>query len=186
MLGPGPHADPGWEGDDMGHAEGPQPPRAPDTRRAFRPARHHTIGIAILGLLVVAAAAGAFGATEGRAHAETPGLHLSVSYPERTRAKLPHTLSVEVSNVGSSDLATVFLAIDRRYLDGFSAVGFTPAVARLTRAAYVVDLSDLGVGETRLVSVSLTAAERWGRGGFVEARAGEDVARVELRSFVYP
>jgi hypothetical protein len=170
----------------MTHGTEPHPPEAPDVPRRFRPARHHAIGLALLGLLVVASGAGAFGTTEGRADAEAAGLRLTVVYPERTRAKLERSLSVEVTNDGSADLATVVVAVDRRYLEGFSAVAFTPEIARIGREAYLLDLGDLAVGETRLVDVVLTAEALWGRDGFVEVTAGDAAARAEFRSFVFP
>jgi hypothetical protein len=178
----------------MTRADQPQPPRAPDTARAFAPAPHHLVGIAVLGMLVVAAIAGAFGATEATAVAETASLRLSVAYPERTRAKLDHVMSVEVANRGGTDLPRVTLRFDRGYLDGFAAVAFTPDVARVTRDAYLIDLDDVAAGETRLVSVSLRAEERWSRAGFVEAAMepgapgtpSDTAARAEFRSFVFP
>jgi hypothetical protein len=173
-------------GDAMTRADEPHPPRAPDTARAFAPAPHHLVGIGVLGLLVVAAVAGAFGATEGTAVAETASLRLTVAFPERTRAKLDHTVSVEVANHGSADLPRLVLRFDRRYLDGFTAVAFTPDVARLSRDAYLIELDDVAAGETRLVTVALRAAAHWAQAGFVEAVAPDEVARAEFRSFVFP
>lgn len=177
----------------MTRSDEPHPPHAPDTARAFAPAPHHVVGIVVLGMLVFAATAGAFGTTEGTAVAETASLRLSVAYPERTRAKLDHTMRVEVANRGGADLPRVTLRFDRGYLDGFAAVAFTPDVARVTREAYLIELDDVAAGETRLVSVSLRAEERWSRAGFVEAvvepgAPGPDdaAARAQLRSFVFP
>jgi hypothetical protein len=170
----------------MSRADEPHPPRAPDTARAFAPALHHLVGIGVMGLLVLAAVAGAFGAAEGTAVAETASLRLSVAFPERTRAKLDHTLSVEVANQGSAGLPSLVLRFDRRYLDGFAAVAFAPDVARLSRDAYTIELDDVAAGETRLVTVALRAAAHGGRAGFVEAVAPHEVARAEFRSFVFP
>jgi hypothetical protein len=178
----------------MVRTDDPHPPHAPDTARAFAPALHHLVGIGVLGLLVVAAMAGAFGATEGTAGAETASLRLSVTFPERTRAKLDHTLSVEVANHGTADLARVALRFDRHYLDGFTAVAFTPDVARTTRDLYLIELDDVAAGETRLVSVALRADAYWARAGFVEAVVGhpcdavpaDEATRVTFHSFVFP
>jgi hypothetical protein len=147
----------------------PRPPQAPDTARAFRPPRHHAAGITLLGLLTLAAAAGVFGDVRGRAAEESGELRLQVDYLLRTRAKIDHTMTVEVTNVGDRPLGRVVVTIDRRYLDAFGALEFTPAAARADRDAVFVELRDVAPGETRLVLVGMRAEALWARTGIVAA-----------------
>jgi hypothetical protein len=159
------------------------PPRAPDIRRKIRFYGWQWIALPPMMLIPVFALFGAFGTSRDTARASTPELEMEISYPSRFRYKQIDRIHAFVANRSQRQLDTVTVSFDSGYIARFSTVTFTPSVGR----AYEVELTDVGPGERRLISVELQGEEYWRHRGEISATSGSaDTARVRIGTIVFP
>ena len=158
----------------------PSPPHIPPKLRMHRSEK---FGLPLLFLLPLLAVIGVFGPKTGTAEARSGDVRWTVEHPSVTRYQHDERLIVRVSNRGPSPVAGVRVAFAPDYIHSFSAVAFDPASSE---QPYLVDIGDLGAGESRLVSVQLTARDYGRRRGWVELYANGERSRADLSTFVFP
>lgn len=161
----------------------PQPPPAPDIHRRFQLHRGQWVGIGLLLLIPLLAMAGLFGYTWHTVEDDTDSLAVELRYPARYRYRVLGSMEMQVTNTSNAAIDTVTIDVDTAYLARFSKVIAIPDF----KHAYLIELTDLGPGESRHVSVEIRA-ERPGRhSGEVRVSASaEEVARLPLTTFIFP
>lgn len=159
-----------------------EPPKPPSIAPRVRLHRSEMIGLPFLFLLPLLAVIGLFGPTTEVAQGRSGAVEWSAEYPSRMRSQNADRLIVRVQNRSGSLIPQVSVAFDPAYIHAFASVAFDPA----PDTPYVVDIHDLGPGESRLVSIQLTAEEYGSRRGWVSLSADGPQARIELNTFVFP
>lgn len=163
----------------MKNQEPPLPPHIPPKVRLHRSEK---LGLPFLFILPALAVIGVFGpkieVTEGRSGA----VEWSAEYPSRLRYQDTERLVVRVQNRSQSPLPELKLAFDPTYIHAFTAVAFEPT----PDTPYVVNIRNLEPGQSRLVSVQLTAKEYGPRQGWVSLSAEGIRAHAELSTFIFP
>lgn len=138
-------------------------------------------------LVPVLALLGIFGASKESVRASSSQLELQVEYPTRFRYKMIATIAVSLFNASPQALDIVQVRFDQSYISHFSTVTFTPSVTYITHEFYIVEVTDLQPGETRLVSVDIQAEDYGRHRGHITAlpeNGGE--ALVALDTFTFP
>jgi hypothetical protein len=159
-----------------------QPPKAPPTRRRLALTRKQWVGLPALAAVPLLAVFGFFGERRAEVHATSSSIALDVRYPERFRYRQRQSLDIVVRNVSRRAIDTLEVSLDTVYVSRFSSVRIEPSARR----TFVVALTDMKPGETRLVLVELWG-ERYGRHrGRIVAAAGGDTAIVWVNSLVFP
>lgn len=159
-----------------------QPPPAPQVPTRTRIPWGRAAGLAVLALLPVLALFGVFGDARAETSASSGNLELHVRYPTRFRYKTIDAISVRVTNTSGQALDRIMVRFDEEYISQFSNVVFTPQVKR----PYEVELTSVSPGETRLVFVEIQAENYWRHSGTITAGAGDESARVNLSTTVFP
>ena len=158
------------------------PPELPELERHLRFGRGQLVGLALTISIPVLAAFGVFGESRATATQRSAQLSLVVEYPSRLRHGSLDAFSVAVTNKGSAALDTVMVAFDTAYVTRFTEPQFTPAASR----AFVVELTDLYAGETRLVNGGLRANLYGRHRGRVAASHGADTVTAVMSTVVFP
>ena len=110
-------------------------------------------------------------------------LRVRVEHPSRLRYQQTEALRVWVSNASGISLDTVTVALDTAYLGHFENVSVTPSPDE----AFVVRLTAVRPGATRLVDVELRASDYGWQRGRITVNAGDtDSVRIALGTFVFP
>jgi len=91
-------------------------------------------------------------------------------------------VNVRVQNRGQTPATGVALAFEPGYIHAFAAVAFEPT----PDTPYEIEIGTLEPGESRLVSVQVTAEEYGAHRGLLSLSAGETQAGVELSTFIFP
>ena len=125
---------------------------------------------------------GLFGPKTDSDEVRTEVLELSAEYPSRLRFQNSERLIVRIHNRSDAPLAEVSVAFDAEYIHAFTAVAFDPA----PESPYMVDIGELAPGDSRLLSVQITADEYGSHRGWISVSAGGTNARLELSTFVFP
>ncbi|HSA57133.1 MAG TPA: hypothetical protein VLE53_15580 [Gemmatimonadaceae bacterium] len=158
----------------------PAPPRVPRTVRLYP---HQVVALALFGLIVLLALLGVFGESAAMTETRRGALAVRIDHPARLRFQQYAALRVRVGNTSNHPLDTVAVTFDTAYIDRFESVAFTPS----PEEAYVVKLTDVPPGGTRLVDVALRANAYGRHRGFVSVTAtGGDSVRVAFQTFVFP
>lgn len=160
-----------------------QPPRPPDTRRAYRTTRGKALVLLLLAGIVVAALAGVFGERSSSARQSNASLGIDVEFPTRLRYKQIDSLRIVVENRSAETLGTLTIALDTGYLGEFSKVSAVPSFARV----WEIDLHDVAPREARRVVVGVQG-ERSGlhRGAVSAFGAGSPRVEAPVYTFVFP
>jgi hypothetical protein len=159
------------------------PPEPPQIARRLRLSLTHGIGAAMLTIIVLLAALGAFGESRSATSARSASLELVLEHPTRFRYKQIEPLRIFVTNRSDREIDTVTVSFDTAYVARFSSVTFTPAPS----AAWEVKLTGVRAAETRRIDVELQAEEYGTHSGVISAFfAGSDTARVEVDTFIFP
>jgi hypothetical protein len=163
------------------------PPSPPEIKRRVQFHRLQMVGVPLLMLISILALAGVFGEDSYSVNDSNSQLLIEVEYPTRFRYKMINPIRVSVKNVSTQPLATVQVNFDRAYIDSFSGVSFTPDVALITDAVYVLELTDLQPQETQMLTVEIQANKYWRQRGAVTAVPENDESvTVSLDTFVFP
>lgn len=157
----------------------PAPPRIP---ARFRLHRSELFGLPAIAVLPILALLGVFGPTQQTAQGQSGAIEWSVEYPSRTRYAKIERLTVQLENRSETPVSGVRLGFDPGYIHAFSNVAIAPEAT----SPYLVDVPELGPGETRLIALQLTAEEYGARQGWVSISAGGASATAELNTFVFP
>ncbi|HEY3477015.1 MAG TPA: hypothetical protein VGK56_20520 [Anaerolineales bacterium] len=138
-------------------------------------------------LIPVLALLGMFGESYHEITTSNPDLEVQVRYPTRFRYKMIDAVTVSLTNISAQPFATAHIGFDREYVEGFSAVIFTPSVKHITDTVYLVELNDLQPGETRIISVSIQA-EEYGRhkGTITVTPENWEALQVSIDTFTFP
>ena len=164
-----------------------EPPQPPQIERKLKLYPTQLIGIPLLILVPVLALLGMFGKTHHEVAASSSQLEIRVEYPTRFRYKMIDAVTVSLTNLSPQPINTLAISFDRSYVEGFSTVTFTPATEQITETVYLVELTDLQPGETRVVSVAIQA-ERYGlhEGAITVIPESEEELRVLIETFTFP
>jgi hypothetical protein len=134
-------------------------------------------------MIPVLALLGFFGESWATGEDRTAEISVETRYPSRYRYKTLNSVRLDVTNTSNGILDTVSVEVDTAYLSRFSTVVAIPAF----EYPYLIELTDLGPGETRRVRVELQG-EQYGRhrGEIRVSASGADTARVRLSTFIFP
>lgn len=129
------------------------PPSPPTIKPKLKMRMVELIGIAMFAMLPLLAVLGVFGPATTVRNAASGSLSVEARFPTKLRFEMKDRLDLYVRNTGPNLLNQVTVRFDSRYLHAFSAVSFSPEATQ----AYEVELEKLLPGETRLISLELTA-----------------------------
>jgi hypothetical protein len=160
----------------------PEPPQPPEIDRGLHLRWPQLIGITVIALIPILAAAGVFGERWAKAEATSSRLRAQVEYPSRLRAKLSKPMTVSIENRTTEPMDTVEVAFDSAYVDRFTGANFVPSPDE----AYVIPLTDVKPGETRRVHVEFEGDIVGRHSGRIVVRARGDSAAVVVRTIVFP
>jgi hypothetical protein len=159
-----------------------EPPRAPSIARRLALTRKQVIGLPLLGAIPILTLFGVFGEQRSSLHAASGSVEMSVRYPTRFRYRQIQSLDITVRNTSDETIDTIGVSLDTAYISRFSSVRIDPA----PRSAFVVALTGVRPGESRLISAELWG-ERYGRHeGHIAAIARSDTAVATVRTIVFP
>lgn len=159
--------------------EPPSPPRIPPKVHLHRSEK---LGMPFLFILPVLALMGVFGPKTDVAHGRSGAIEWSAEFPARLRFENADRLIVRIQNRGQVPLPETRLTFDPTYLHAFAAVTFDPA----PDTPYSIAIRNVEPGESRLVSVQLTADEYGAHQGWISLSAGGTETRIELSTFIFP
>lgn len=160
----------------------PEPPRI-ERRLTFHPVQ--AIGVPLIVLIPVLALLGLLGEATARTTVQAGGVEVTVEYPSRMRYKTVGIIEVDVRNSTGMAIENALLTIDRRYLEGFSNITFTPTATAVTHEAFVVALGTVQPGQSQAVTVEVRAERYWLHEGALVV-AGPAGSRAELSTLVLP
>lgn len=167
--------------------DNPKPPDMPPFNRGLNIPPYQMIGMALMFIIPVLALLGVFGNTQTSSQEEDNVLDVEVIYPTRLRYKMIDSLIISVENTSNTMLDTITVEVDQDYISRFSTVQFTPSVKSVTNDAYIVELSDVAPGETRIVSVMLQAEQYGPHAGTVNVYTGDrEPLRFSIETFSIP
>jgi hypothetical protein len=159
-----------------------EPPLAPTIERRLDLTWRQRIGLPLIAAIPLLALFGLFGERSATIHTSSAALELRVTYPERFRYRQSQRLEIVVRNIARRSIDTIHVSIDTAYLSRFSTVHIEPA----PRTSFVVDVTNVSPGESRLIAVELSG-DRYGRhGGRISAATSEDSVVIPIRTFVFP
>ena len=162
-------------------------PQPPPFQRNIQIAPLQLIGMPLLALLPILALFGVFGESNTSASAANSDVSLSVDYASRYRYGMQETMAVAVTNLASQSPVTITVAFDRAYLQNFSQLSFLPDASQSTDETYVVDLTNMEEGETRLVTLEMKGDQYWTHDGTVSASiSGHEPVSVAVRTTIFP
>lgn len=168
---------------------GSQPPPPPPFPRKIQLHRVQLIGMPLLMLVPLLAILGVFGETFTTTQARNDRLTVQARYATRYRYKMANPVGVTIHNASTAPSATVEVRFAKGYIDQFSDGSFTPQVAKITEQFYLVPITDLQPGETRVVTVSLQG-ERYGRHqGVIVVATADDPANelaMPIVTWIFP
>lgn len=159
-----------------------EPPELPTLERRLRFGGWQIVGLALTMSIPVLAVFGVFGETRATTTERGSQLALSLNYPSRIRHGALDAFSVSVTNNGPVALDTVEVAFDSAYVTRFTEPQFIPGASR----AFVVELTDLAAGETRLVNGGLRANVYGRHRGRVVASHAIDTVTASMSTIVFP
>ncbi|HSL30461.1 MAG TPA: hypothetical protein VK900_14775 [Anaerolineales bacterium] len=164
-----------------------EPPQPPSIERKFKLYPTQLIGIPLMILVPLLALLGIFGKTHHAVTASSPQLEMRVEYPTRFRYKMIDAVTVSLTNISAQPITALEASFDRTYIEGFSTVIFTPAIEQITETAYLIEVTDLQPGETRVVSVAIQA-ERYGmhQGAITVTPGAGEALYVMIETFTFP
>lgn len=158
------------------------PPDPPPVPRALRLTTLQRIGLPVLFAIPILALFGVFGEHFATAHADGPGLALTMRYPNRAHYRQPMSFRLSIRNVSSQPADTITVTLDTAFMRAFSDVSISAPL----NGAYVARITNLAPGETRAIS-AMVSGERYGRHAGVIAVAGPlGTARLPVATFVFP
>ena len=158
----------------------PEPPELHQTRLILGTAQW--IGLPLILLVVILAAAGAFGERWERARMTGSGIDARVEYPSRFRYKMINSVVIDVRNTSRAAIDTIRVRVDTAYLARFSTLMFVPSAEHV----YEIPLVDVRPGETRRATIEIQA-EQYGRHeGRLSIAAGPDSISTMLRTTIFP
>lgn len=158
------------------------PPSPPAIAPRLRMRMVELVGIAMFAVLPLLAVLGVFGPATSSRTAARDGLAVEAKFPSKLRFEMKDRLDLHVRNTGPELLEHVSVQVSGQYLHGFSAVSFTPEATR----AYEIELEKLLPGETRLVSLELTADSYGRHDGEVVVAAGATRLALPLTTLTFP
>lgn len=163
------------------------PPQPPTFDRNFQLHKTQLIGIPVMLLIPILALLGMFGETDHEQTIANPRLEMQVTYPTRLRYKMIDAVAISLTNTSAQTIPTLQIEIDRSYVEGFSEVTFTPAIDQITGTVYIMELTDLQPGDTRVVSFAIQA-EKYGKhqGAITVTPESEEALRVLIETLTFP
>jgi hypothetical protein len=164
-----------------------KPPQPPKVDKKFQIHAYQWIGIPLMMLIPILALLGLFGETVDMVSSSSQLLDVSVEYPTRFRYKMIDEVTVSLANVSEQTLPSVLVRFDRQYIDGFSTVTFTPSIKATTESDYLVEVSNLQPGETRVITATIQA-EKYGmhRGSISTGPEDGGELEVSIATFTFP
>ena len=164
-----------------------KPPQPPEVDKKFQIYTFQLIGIPLMILIPILALFGLFGESVESVRTSSQQLDMIVEYPTRFRFKMIDELTVSLSNASEQTLPSVLVSFDRQYIDGFSTVTFTPSVKSITDSDYIVEVSDLKPGQTRVITATIQA-EKYGMHRGLISTGPEDGSDLEVSvaTFTFP
>lgn len=163
----------------------PRPPQPPEIERHVILPPRRIIGVGLLLLFPILAAAGILGNHEASVRRSSGSLQVEVDYPDRLRYFTEQPLDVTIRNTGSEPKkATV--RIDRDYLLAFTDESYVPDPERITQTSVEFNLGSIPPGETRRVQIELTAQRYGPQSGRVRIESDGIQEEFGVRTFVLP
>ena len=164
------------------HGGPAKPAAAPDIRRRLAFTRKQIVGVPLLAAIPILSLFGVFGETLSDVHAESRSVVMNVRYPTRFRYRQVQPLDIVVRNTSQQPIDTIAVSLDTAYVSRFSGVRIAPE----SRTAFVVAVTDVRPGESRLIAVELAAERYGGHEGRIRAATRVDTATVSVRTVVFP
>lgn len=168
--------------------EAPKPSQPPDVNKKFQFYSFQWVGLPLILLIPILALFGLFGESVESVSTSNQQLDMSVEYPTRFRYKMIDEVTVSLSNVSEQAIPGVLVNFDRQYIEAFSTVTFTPSLKSISNLDYIMEISDLQPGETRVVTLTIQA-EKYGlhRGVISTAAPGEGSdLELPVATFTFP
>jgi hypothetical protein len=141
--------------------------------------------VPLIAIVPLLALVGVFGEARTTATTVAQDVVLEVEHAERVRHSMPAPLTVTVHNRGTTTLEDVVVRVERRYLDAFTEVSFTPSAASVAED-YVIELGDIGAGDERRVAIDGRARSYWAHDGAVDVDAAGAGLSVRVGTLVLP
>jgi hypothetical protein len=164
----------------------PQPPQPPEFDRKLQFYPFHLLGIALLILVPVLALLGVFGETSAVVQGASNGIELEVHYSNRIHFQGLDGTEIRIRNTTGNVISSLTVAIDKAFLDNFSDLAFTPEVTQITEAAYLVELSEVQPGETRIVTYDSRGKIAGSHLGNVTVVSADNGPTVVLETLIIP
>src|SRR5690606_7605967 len=144
-------------------------------------------GIPLMLLIVLAAAFGVFGTTRAAVSVGNDAVQLTVGHVSRFRYKMIGPVEITVENRTGELLTDVTLRIERRYLDRFSNVVFTPGPTSLDSEWMVFDLGEVEAERSIVVSGEIQSESFGSHDGVIRVTAeGIDSVEAPISTFSFP
>jgi hypothetical protein len=157
-------------------------PRAPTHSPRVRLTKKQMIGLPVLALIPILALLGVFGDRSKTLAVSSPSVGLTVDYPDRMRYRQSDVLRISIVNRADRVLDTVLVSLDTSYLSRFIGVHGVPAPS----VQWVVPLTGVKPGDSRLVTVELTGDQYGAHPGMISAATGTERTTVTFSTFVFP
>ena len=161
---------------------GSKPAAAPEIRRRLAFTRKQLVGLPLLVAIPILSLFGVFGETLADVHAASRSVTIDVRYPTRLRYRQVQPLDIVVRNTSRQLIDTIEVSLDTAYVSRFSGVRIEP----VPRIAFVVAMTDVRPGESRLIAAELGAERYWLHRGHIRAATRTDTATVTVRTVVFP
>lgn len=161
----------------------PPYPKPPEIDRRIGLPLSRLLGYLGIAIVPVLAIGGAFGDTADRISVRGPNVSAWVEFPTRFRYEMLNYVTVSVTNTSREPIDTIRVRFDSSYVLRFSGVVFYPSEEQ----AFVVPVTDVAPGDTRLVRVEIQG-NRYGRHTgqlHIESTSG-DTLTASLHSLVFP
>lgn len=164
-----------------------RPPQPPPVDRKLQFYLLQAVGIPLMMLIPILALLGVFGEMVHEVTTSNSELEMHVKFPTRFRYKMIDSVTVSLRNNSNQAFKTVHVSFDRAYIESFSTVTFTPSVKHVTGTTYVVELTDLQPGETRLILVSIQAEIYGNHQGTINVNPDSDNGlQASINTFTFP
>jgi hypothetical protein len=166
--------------------QGIKPPQPPEIPRRIHLYPYQWVGFLCLFLIPVLALFGVFGETRDVAQIQANGIELTVMYTNRVHFHAQSTTRILVRNTQTEVMPAIQVAIDRSLLDNYAELTFMPGVAEITASEFVIQLTGIPPGETRVILLNSRGKIPGFHQGMVTASAGEEQITVKLEVFIFP
>jgi hypothetical protein len=164
----------------------PEPSQPPEFERKLKFYPFQLISFPLLFIIPILALFGVFGETSTVIQSEANGIELEIHYANQVLFQGLDGTEIHVRNASDTVMSTLTISIEKAFLDNYSDIAFTPDVEVINDLVYILELSDVQPGETRIVTYD-------SRGKIIGAHRGTVTASYEgagpsvvIETFIIP